>query len=172
MIVLWLLIAIAAAIAICMLPQLIAAKNSRLECSIKLREEFERAAKPLLNDDEVPEIALCMVEVLGQELSKPDLARNILWSGLTGRTQNFSKNPPPEMQKDFAAIDAMRPELQKALSRVCAAALIGSSYRSLIAGAVLRRLMLWDIERRTETAMDLVVEQSTSHSKRELAQAA
>lgn len=102
-------------------------------------EIFYDAAKPLVEDDETPELVLELLKFMNEKVSDPSAARELYQIIARGRLSPVTIEVSPEGKK-LQAFFKKRPELEPPFLRVIGHGLLAMTYRSMILGSKLR---LW-----------------------------
>jgi hypothetical protein len=133
-------------------------RGAMLQQHSRFRDDFYRYAQPLLEDDDTPVVVLKILRFMNLQLSRKSSARSFLASILRRRTiSNYTSD-------DFREMDVInefirkRPELAKSFNRACASGLLAISYRSVVFGWIVRKLILFDIIQDNDRAERIVAE--------------
>jgi len=123
-----------------------------LEASVQLRAEFFECANKLVDDEETPDLIVSYVENLADVLNTSHLSRHILKSALTGRLRDSMNKPSVDSEKFISSVRSMRKELRDLVARAAATGILAATYKSLFFGVIVRRMVLFSVERIQEQA--------------------
>jgi len=110
-------------------------------------EEFFQCANKLVEDEETPELVVSYLETMARIINQPQFSRRILGYSLTGRLRDTTNEPTARSKEFMFAVNGMREELQGFVARASVACLLSVTYKSLFFGGIVRRLILFSIEK-------------------------
>lgn len=103
-------------------------------------EGFYRAAQKVLDaDDEIPDPVLDVLENLGRDVRSGTLPWRLVWAVASGRVLSAAAREPSRAEILSDSISSMRPELAELTRLAIMKGVLAMTYRSVIAGTMLRR---------------------------------
>lgn len=104
---------------------------------------FFDATRPLVQDDRTPVEVLRIIAFLNRELVSETAARQALRAFMFFPDDRESR-ATSELHQELVAFQKLRPDLAAAFDRACHSGMRAISYRSFLAGGILRRFYLFD----------------------------
>jgi hypothetical protein len=115
--------------------------------------DFIEAAHALLGDSDTPEGVIDLLQFMRMKAERRSSARYFLWYLLMKRKELIG--PSGSKLREMEEFFKKRPELSTAFSRACSAAFEALTYRSPLAGPLLRRFVLFDVSRNRKRVQEL-----------------
>ena len=130
-------------------------RSRHLELMMELRDEFFRAAKALVSDNETPDAVLTRLEFMAENIDNPRIGRFVLAAAFSGRLNEYAEHPPEEIRNFTSTLQDMRQELRHQFGIASATGLLAATYTNICIGFIVRRMLLFSV-RKIEAQAELV----------------
>lgn len=133
-------------------PYALAWRSRQIDAMTQLQQEFFSTAQKLLDDPDTPMPVIRRLDVLAHNMEDGEAIRSVFWAALNGELRSAVSNPSREFTEFVEAVRSMRQELRELLSRAITASIFAASYKSLVIGTLIRRVILFAAKRSSEQA--------------------
>jgi|GEM_PF-2631375 len=122
------------------------ARTAQLKAKSEFLDKFYHSAEALMKEGDTPDAVLALVSRMSDCLDSRRLVWSVFSDLLRGRTRAFYQEHQGDLFKSLhEQISVMRPEMQKHFYVTLIASLMAITYNNLFLGAVLRRVMFFDL---------------------------